>query len=177
MIPGLLLQGLGLGIVLTVNDPTGLTAVPAKDAGEGAGMINTSEQLGGALGIAVLSAIELGVNFHQLDSKLAAQGIHPTPRRPNGRARSSSKPSRPGSNHVHHSHLLDIIKPDVIASHVTAFQVTFYASAGIALLGAFFSLVLVRKTDRVKVGVFSRRSRWISATSGRSPAITRRPAP
>ena len=32
LIPGLLLQGLGLGIVLTVNDPTGLTAVPDKDA-------------------------------------------------------------------------------------------------------------------------------------------------
>src|SRR5262249_35289926 len=28
LIPGLVLQGLGLGIVLTVNDPTGLTAVP-----------------------------------------------------------------------------------------------------------------------------------------------------
>src|SRR6201991_1788060 len=79
LIPGLLLQGLGLGIVLTVNDPTGLTAVPDKDAGEGAGMINTSEQLGGALGIAILTAVELGVNFHKLDSKLSEQGVHPTP--------------------------------------------------------------------------------------------------
>ena len=86
LIPGLLLQGLGLGIVLTVNDPTGLTAVPDKDAGEGAGMINTSEQLGGALGIAILYAIELGVNFHELDSKLAAQGIHPTPQQTEHRA-------------------------------------------------------------------------------------------
>ena len=73
-----------------------------------------------------------------------------------------------------------MIKPDVIASHVTAFEVTFYASAGIALLGALVSLILVRKRDRVKpgaTGVFTRRSRWIFATSGRSPAITRRPAP
>lgn len=53
---------------------------------------------------------------------------------------------------------LNIIKPDVIASHAHAFQAIFYASAG-------------------ATGVFSRRSRWIFATSGRSPAITRRPAP
>jgi EmrB/QacA subfamily drug resistance transporter len=177
LIPGLLLQGLGLGIVLTVNDPTGLTAVPEKDAGEGAGMINTSEQLGGALGIAILTAVELGVNFHQLDSKLAAQGVHPTHAQTERAREIIIEAEQTGLNHVNHSHLLDIIKPDVIASHVTAFQVTFYASAGIALLGAFFSLVLVRKADRVKVGVFSRRSRWISATSGRSPAVTRRPAP
>src|SRR6201996_3811084 len=118
LIPGLLLQGLGLGIVLTVNDPTGLTAVPEKDAGEAAGMINTSEQLGGALGIAILEAIELGVNFH----------------------------------------LLDIIKPDVVASHVLAFEVTFFAAGGIALLGALTTFILVRKQDRLKgeaAGVFT----------------------
>ena len=76
--------------------------------------------------------------------------------------------------------MLDLIKPDVIASHVHAFEVTFYASAGIAVVGAIASLVLVRKRDRIKpgtTGVFTRRSRWIFATSGRSPAITRRPAP
>ncbi len=178
LIPGLLLQGLGLGIVLTVNDPTGLTAVPAKDSGEAAGMINTSEQLGGALGIAILSAIELGVNFHTLDSKLAAQGVHPTHAQTEHARELIVQAEQSGLNHVDSGgRLLEIIRPDVVASHVAAFQWTFGISAGIALLGAFFSLVLVRKTDRVKTGVFSRRSRWISASSGRSPAITRRPAP
>ena len=91
LIPGLLLQGLGLGIVLTVNDPTGLTAVPAKDAGEGAGMINTSEQLGGALGIAALTAVELGINFSTLDDKLAEQGVHPTPQQIERRERADRR--------------------------------------------------------------------------------------
>jgi MFS family permease len=59
LVPGLVLQGIGLGIVLTVNDPTGLTAVPEDSQGQAAGAINTSEQLGGALGIAVLLAVEL----------------------------------------------------------------------------------------------------------------------
>jgi EmrB/QacA subfamily drug resistance transporter len=180
LIPGLLLQGLGLGIVLTVNDPTGLTAVPEKDAGEGAGMINTSEQMGGALGIAVLSAVELGINFHDLDSKLAAQGVHPTSHQTETARNLIMEAEQKGLDHLPHSGILDIIKPDVIASHVHAFEVTFYASAGIAVVGALTSLILVRKRDRIKpgtTGVFTRRSRWIFATSGRSPAITRRPAP
>jgi EmrB/QacA subfamily drug resistance transporter len=177
LIPGLLLQGLGLGIVLTVNDPTGLTAVPDKDAGEGAGMINTSEQLGGAIGIAILSAVELGVNFSTLDDKLAQQGVHPSAAQTERAREIIVEAEQSGFNHVGESHLLDIIKPDVIASHVTAFEVTFYTSAGIALLGAISCLLLVRKADRVKAGVFTRRSRWVSATSGRSPAITRRPTP
>jgi len=180
LIPGLLLQGLGLGIVLTVNDPTGLTAVPEKDAGEGAGMINTSEQMGGALGIAALSAVELSVNFHDLDSKLAAQGIHPDPRQYEEARNLIVEAEEKGIGHLPHSELLNLLKPDVIASHVHAFEVTFYASGAIAVVGAITSLILVRKSDRIKTGatgVFTRRSRWILATTGRSPAITRRPAP
>jgi EmrB/QacA subfamily drug resistance transporter len=180
LIPGLLLQGLGLGIVLTVNDPTGLTAVPDKDSGEAAGMINTSEQLGGALGIAILEAIELGVNFHKLDSQLAEQGIHPTPQQTEHARNLILEAEQKGLNNVHSDHLLEIIKPDVIASHVLAFEVTFYAAGAISLVGALVTFILVRKTDRVKgktAGVFTRRSRWIYATSGRSPAITRRPPP
>jgi EmrB/QacA subfamily drug resistance transporter len=180
LIPGLLLQGLGLGIVLTVNDPTGLTAVPDKDSGEAAGMINTSEQLGGALGIAILEAIELGVNFAKLQDHFNEHGIHPNAHQNEVGRNLILEAEQKGLNNLPHSHILDLIKPDVIASHVTAFEVTFYASAVIAILGAIVSLVLVRKRDRLKpeaAGVFTRRSRWIFATSGRSPAITRRPAP
>jgi MFS family permease len=180
LIPGLLLQGLGLGIVLTVNDPTGLTAVPDKDSGEAAGMINTSEQLGGALGIAILEAIELGVNFAKLNDRFAEHGINPTPHQQEVGRNLILEAEQKGLNNLPHTPILDLIKPDVVASHVTAFEVTFFASSGIALLGALVTFVLVRKTDRVKrkaAGVFTRRSRWIYATTGRSPAITRRPPP
>jgi EmrB/QacA subfamily drug resistance transporter len=176
LIPGLLLQGLGLGLVLTVNDPTGLTAVPPEDSGEAAGMINTSEQLGGALGIAILAAVELGVNFHVLDEKLAARGIHPTPVQDERVRQFILHAEQAGLKHVPESHLVKSAIGDVVASHVTAFQVMFSVSAGIALLGALFSLILVRQADRIKAGpIFGRRSRWIYATSGRSSAVSKRP--
>ncbi len=176
LIPGLLLQGLGLGIVLTVNDPTGLTAVPPEDSGEAAGMINTSEQLGGAIGIAALTAVELGTNYHEIHTKLAAQGIHPTPEQNERFQEFILHAEQSGLKNLPEPHLIQTSIGVVVEAHVTAFQVMFTVSAGIALLGAIASLLLVRKTDRVKRGpVFSRRSRWIYASQGRSSAITKRP--
>jgi EmrB/QacA subfamily drug resistance transporter len=168
LIPGLLLQGLGLGIVLTVNDPTGLTAVPDKDSGEAAGMINTSEQLGGALGIAIFEAIELGVNFHRLDDRFAAHHVHPNAQQLEEGRELILRAEQSGLKHLPDTGLLHVIKPYVIESHVGAFEVTFYASSVVAILGAIVTFILVRK---------SRRSRWVATGVGRSPAISRRPAP
>lgn len=171
-----MLQGIGLGIVLTVNDPTGLSAVPPADSGEAAGMINTSEQMGGALGIAALTAVELGINFRVLKERLAERGIDPSPEQFREGQELIVQAEQSGLKNLPESELLNTIRPEVVASHVEAFQVTFAASAGIALLGALACLVLVRRTDRVRTGpVFGRRSRWLYATQGRSSAITRRP--
>jgi EmrB/QacA subfamily drug resistance transporter len=175
LIPGLLLQGIGLGVVLTVNDPVGLTAVPAEDAGEAAGMINTSEQLGGALGIAILTAVELGVNFHDLDAKLAARGIHPTQAQTEHVRGFILHAEQTGLHHLHQSTLVKRVVGEIVASHVSAFQVMFSVSAGIALLGAVSSWILVRRTGRASDPIFGRRSRWLFVGQGRSPAITRRP--
>ncbi len=178
LIPGLLLQGLGLGIVLTVNDPTGLTAVPPEDGGEAAGMINTSEQMGGALGIAALTAVELGVNFSQIKEKLAARGIHPTTQQVDTVRDFILQAEQSGFKHLHQGPIVHKVAGDIVDSHVTAFQVTYAASAGIALLGAVVALFLVRRGDRVAAGpIFSRRSRWVYATQGRSSALTKRPPP
>lgn len=178
LIPGLLLQGLGLGIVLTVNDPTGLAAVPPEDSGEASGMINTSEQFGGAFGIAVLTAVELGVNFGHIRDKIASAGLHPTPEQEEAARDLVLKAEQAGIKNLPETGIAKTIVPEVISAHVDAFQVTFAASAGIALLGAIVCLFLVRKTDRVGIGpVFSRRSRWVYATSGRSSAVSKRPPP
>ena len=56
-LPGLLLYGGGLAIVLTVNDPVSLSDVPEAAEGQAAGVSATAEQFGGALGIAVLYLI------------------------------------------------------------------------------------------------------------------------
>jgi hypothetical protein len=73
--------------------------------------------------------------------------------------------------------ILDLLLPAGQA-FTDAFQLVFFVVAGIALVGAVMAFFTVRREDRVTTGpVFSRRSRWVSVTSGRSPAITRRLPP
>jgi EmrB/QacA subfamily drug resistance transporter len=179
LVPGLLLQGLGLGIVLTVNDPVGLTAVPDEDGGQAAGMINTAEQLGGAVGIAALTAIELGYYYHELGEKFAARGIHPTAKQVDEVRDFILEAEQKGLQHVEESATVKVVIGDLVQGHVEAFQLTFYTTAGIALLGALACFVLVRRTTRIAEGgpIFSRRSRWVYANVPRTPGITKRPPP
>lgn len=57
LLPGLFVYGIGLALVLTVNDPTTLDQIPPADHGQASGVSATAEQFGGALGIAVLYSI------------------------------------------------------------------------------------------------------------------------
>lgn len=178
LIPGLMLQGLGLGIVLTVNDPVGLTAVSDSDSGQAAGMINTAEQMGGALGIAVLTALEVGYYFHELEARLAARGFgNPTKKQYDEVHDFILEAEQRGLEHVEETPTVKLVVNDLVQGHVEAFELMFYTSAGIALLGALACFVLVRRTTRIAEGgpIFSRRSRWVYANVPRTPAITKRP--
>jgi EmrB/QacA subfamily drug resistance transporter len=181
LIPGLLLQGIGLGVVLTVNDPTGLNSVPEGSQGQAAGMINTSEQLGGAIGIAVLAAIEVSYYKHQLFARLHENGIFPTQQQINDFTDFTQRAEQHGLGHVEanlghvQAHGVQVAVHQSVLAHVDAFQLMFVVSGAVALLGAIACLLLVRKTDRVTTGpIFTRRSRWVSANVGRTPGITRR---
>jgi EmrB/QacA subfamily drug resistance transporter len=182
LVPGLVLQGLGLGIVLTVNDPTGLTAVDEDDQGQAAGMINTSEQLGGALGIALLLAIELSVYRDKLYDRLAAKGINPTPGQTETAKDFIFEAERIGLKRAvertGNQPVIQASLDDIVSAHVNGFAAAYYTSACIGLLGAIVMFVLVRRGGRTFEGpVFGRRSRWVHANAGLSPGVTRDPPP
>lgn len=178
LIPGLALQGLGLGLVLTANDPTGLGAVPDRDQGVAAGMINTTEQLGGAVGIAGLVALEYGYYIGEVRDRLAERGIELTPEQfERGKelviqAEQRGLNAERASDDSQAQAILDLTR----LVHIQAFEITFFATSGIALLGMIAVLILVRRTDRIEEGpVFSRRSRWIRMSAGTTPGLTRKP--
>ncbi|MBM9466236.1 MFS transporter [Nakamurella leprariae] len=75
MLPGLLLYGSGLAIVLTVNDPVSLDTVPDRDSGQASGVSATAEQGGGAIGIALLYAVFHTTYLAKLDDEVAARGL------------------------------------------------------------------------------------------------------
>jgi MFS family permease len=70
--PGLLLYGIALALILTVNDPVSLDMVPAKDRGQVSGVSTTAEHFGGAVGIAALYVVFHATYVHQLQSKVSS---------------------------------------------------------------------------------------------------------
>ncbi len=176
LIPGLLLQGIGLGTVLTVNDPTGLNAVPARDRGQAAGMINTTEQLGGAIGIAALTAILFTSYFGDVERIVGEQGGRVTPEQVERFRAFILHAEEVGLENVPTDPFIRRVLPIATEAFVDAFEVTMLVVGAIALAGALLTLVLVRKTDRVAAGpIFSRRSRWVWTAPAEGAGLTRRP--
>src|SRR5437016_4056699 len=66
LLPGFLLVGLGLGFSFVPISIAALAGVHPAEAGLASGLINTSQQIGGALGIAVLSTIATSRTSHAL---------------------------------------------------------------------------------------------------------------
>jgi EmrB/QacA subfamily drug resistance transporter len=57
ILPGLLVGGIGMAVVMTPTTAAAMGSVPIDKAGVGSAVLNTGRQVGGALGIAVMGAI------------------------------------------------------------------------------------------------------------------------
>ena len=57
LLPGLLVGGLGMAIVMTPTTAAAMGSVPVDKAGVGSAVLNSMRQVGGSLGIAVMGAI------------------------------------------------------------------------------------------------------------------------
>jgi EmrB/QacA subfamily drug resistance transporter len=57
LLPGLLIVSIGLGAVFVANTTAANAGVPADKAGLAAALVNASQQVGAALGLAILSAV------------------------------------------------------------------------------------------------------------------------
>jgi MFS family permease len=68
LLPGFLLIGVGLGFSFVPISIAALAGVQPSEAGLASGLINTSQQIGGALGIAALSSIATSTTSDQLST-------------------------------------------------------------------------------------------------------------
>ena len=73
LFPGFIVLGIGLGFTFVPISIAALAGVTGRDAGLASGLINTSQQIGGALGLALLTTVATT----RIDN-LAPNG-HPTP--------------------------------------------------------------------------------------------------
>jgi len=72
LLPGFLIIAIGMGFAFVPISIAALAGVQAKDAGLASGLINTSQQIGGALGIAVLSSVAVA---HTTDAANAGDAV------------------------------------------------------------------------------------------------------
>jgi hypothetical protein len=57
LVPGMILGGIGIASVMSPANAAALSGVPVARAGVGAAVVNTSRQVGGSIGIALMGAI------------------------------------------------------------------------------------------------------------------------
>lgn len=67
-LPGILLCSVGMGLVFVPVTLIATSGIPADDAGLASGLFNTSQQVGGALGLAVLSTLATNATSADLES-------------------------------------------------------------------------------------------------------------
>jgi MFS family permease len=60
LFPGLIISGVGMALSFVPMTIAGLAGVRREDAGIASGLINTSRQVGGAVGLAVVNAVAAG---------------------------------------------------------------------------------------------------------------------
>jgi EmrB/QacA subfamily drug resistance transporter len=146
ILPGLILYGIGLSLVLTVNDPVSLDTIAERDQGQASGVSATAEQFGGALGIAVLYSIFHSIYVSDLHRIVAASPL-PDINDTNGPT------LRTALEHAEATGLHpDAFGPQLLRyveyageAATRGYSVTFVAVAVLALLGAAATAWLVRK--------------------------------
>jgi MFS family permease len=67
LLPGFLLSGIGLALAFVPMSIGGLTGVSQADAGIASGLINTTQQIGGAIGVAVVTTVATTFTSHYVD--------------------------------------------------------------------------------------------------------------
>jgi hypothetical protein len=72
LLPGFILIGFGLGFSFVPVSIAALAGIPGREAGLASGLINTSQQIGGALGLAILVTVSTTRTEGLLEDGVAA---------------------------------------------------------------------------------------------------------
>jgi EmrB/QacA subfamily drug resistance transporter len=146
LLPGLLLFGTGLALVLTVNDPVSLDSIADEQAGEASGVSATAEQAGGAVGIATLYALFHSVYVNRLHQLINEGPLKDLTLGQYGQLRSALQAAeQTGLSPKHFNQSLVHYLPDAYKASDRGYSAAFLAVAAISLIGLAVTAHLVRR--------------------------------
>jgi MFS family permease len=148
LLPGLIVYGIGLSLVLSVNDPVSLDEIPRHDHGQASGVSATAEQFGGALGIAVLYSVFHGAYLNDLEARIDESSLPDLTNKTEVALRNALEAAeatglQPSSFDPEVKEYLRVA--ELASNH--AFTVTFIVVAALALLAAGLTAWLVHKPE------------------------------
>ena len=124
LVPGFILVGVGLGFAFVPVSIAALQGVTGSLAGAASGLINTSQQVGGAVGVAVLSTIAVTVSTNHVTSAVKSAVAA------GGNAQQAATAAAP-------------------QALVDGFHTAFYVAAATALVGLVCTVLFIRRQTRV----------------------------
>ena len=134
----LLILGTGMGIAMSPATESIMGSVPKEKAGVGSAMNDTTRQVGGALGVAILGSLTAAAYHTSIDSSGATSALP-------AEARAAVHDSIGGANLVA-AHLGGAGKPllaVVTQAFVDAMSSTLLVAAGVAVFGAIVAYVVL----------------------------------
>ena len=135
LLPGFILMGLGMGLVMSPMSTAAMNAVDRTKAGVASGTLSMSRMVGGTFGVAVMGALVTGIGRSKLDAAL--------PRVPAATRTAIANSLGAGGTTGHASHIVVAATNDAF---VAALSVGLTVGALVAAAAAVMAAVLVRRT-------------------------------
>jgi EmrB/QacA subfamily drug resistance transporter len=145
LVPGYLLVGLGIGLVMSPANTDAMSSAPAALRGQASGVIQTMRQVGGTVGLAIVGTIVASVQRNRLEDFLAGVGassdqIHEVERvlaeDPGGRSQIAANVPRAEA-----AELLESAR-EAVTDGIAA---SFWASSAIMALAALAAFAILRR--------------------------------
>jgi MFS family permease len=136
MVPALVLAGVGIGLIQSPALTDAMNAAPARMRGQAAGIIGTTQQIGGTFGVGVLTAILTPLFLTNLVANLNDVGIQTTEQQVNARVLAEAGGGAPFSPQE-----IEAAK----AAFSSALATSYWFIVGLLLVALLVTLLLVRR--------------------------------
>ena len=146
LVPFYVVLGIGIPFIMTPGNTDGMNASPAALRGQASGLLQTVRQVGGTVGIALMTSVILSIFHSTLDTRLTASGVPPSQVDEIERSLTEST----GDKSVYGSltpQQVDVIRQDTRESFATGLRVAYF---GLAALLAFACAVALKVLRRLQ---------------------------